>query len=249
MASTAYDIRLLVHEDVPAVEGLIRNHFVMDETIYRSFLDNYYRDYKKPNPYNVVREALLQFLTDIVLRTHATFVAVNKADSSLVGLVVIHVGEFQNLAYYQRERWYRTHVTGWPDPNPDSILEKITYYLWEIRDNAAVREQYYRARKEMYFMYLTVHNDHRRRGIGTALMQRGMDWAREHGFDLACGIFTSVPSKKIAKRMGMRSVYDCDLREVKNNKGEVVFADMGVNNVVSIMALEMTPTQENEVPN
>ena len=71
------------------------------------------------------------------------------------------------------------------------------------------------------------------------ILQQAIDYAKNDGVDLVYGIFTSKGSKRTAEKLSMASIYDVDLRVVVDSQGQPAFADMGENNIVSVMVIKI----------
>ncbi|XP_021929816.1 uncharacterized protein LOC110834693 isoform X2 [Zootermopsis nevadensis] len=77
--------------------------------------------------------------------------------------------------------------------------------------------------RALYTHILGVHPSARGQGIGKALMLKTRDKARSLGYPLLRILCTNVNSIKIARDMGMRSVYTLPFSEYKDEQGHPVF--------------------------
>jgi GNAT superfamily N-acetyltransferase len=77
--------------------------------------------------------------------------------------------------------------------------------------------------RALYTHILGVHPSARGQGIGKALMAKTRDKARSLGYPLLRILCTNVHSIKIARNMGMRSVYTLPFSEYKDEQGHPVF--------------------------
>ena len=232
MSDDEFDIRATTADDHQGFINLITENFVADEPLYRAYVNHRRGNYKKKDPIYLVSAAVRKLLQESLLKTNASLVAIGRVSGQFIGGIVLQATEYPNLIAAE---------TSWPRADLRSLLHNITYHLWDIRENADLRGNFPKANKPLQLTFLTVHREHRCRGVGSALLTAGIQYAKDNSYDLVYGVFTSYVSKMIARRVALEIVYDCDLRAVVNRDGGQAFADAGEDNVVAVMAVEVEP--------
>ena len=92
---------------------------------------------------------------------------------------------------------------------------------------------------KIYFgMAVSVKRDVRVKGLGTRLVKKSIDYAKELGCSHMYTLVTGIYSQKIVKNLGFRVLYEKDYDSYKDKYGKVVIDD-DVHKSAQVVALKM----------
>ncbi|VEN36641.1 unnamed protein product [Callosobruchus maculatus] len=97
---------------------------------------------------------------------------------------------------------------------------------------------------EIFLRYylLCITPPYRGKGLGYHMMQTGVDIARHLNIPVIMGLMTNWKLQKLARKLGMETVFEIEYKTWHDKTGELVFCNLGAGNYsCALMAGELPP--------
>lgn len=222
-----YLVREAKEDEVKNVLALLKGNYLYKETFHQSYISKHINEYSSEEKERVesdVVRSLEHLLTDA-----PSLVVVHRESKKIVGsLLLEHVNSIEEKKSISTKNTISSQLSS-----------DILSYLEIIYKNANISEKFSRAKKILQFRFFCVDELHRHKNLSTMLLEEGVKWSKKNEYDIAYGLFTSAFSKKAAANAGLKSIFDCDIRDFRDSKGLSAFADATPHNVISIMAVDL----------
>lgn len=222
MESEGYTTRESEKSEAPAIVTFLHEHHSPEAVITNGF---FAKNQER------ITDAEIQLMDESwnkFVSIAPSLITIHNATNQIAGAIVLLPVENSNLYSEKKLPGERSKILD----ELDAIFEGIYAEVDLIKSFPNVKSA-------MKLRSMAVHKDHRGKGLAKVLLSESVNWAKKHGFDLVHSFFTSPAAKKAALGSGFSKMLEYDLHSVKDKDGTCVFADLGPNNVTSIMALEI----------
>jgi ribosomal protein S18 acetylase RimI-like enzyme len=193
-----YDIVTAQEEDIERIAEFLRHHFYASSPLNLAIGASADRKISEMFP--------LQFLSE-----GTSLLAISRNGQRILGACIN--GENKPV-----DQNYTEHLQS----VSNEAYAKINKFVKKMEDDVDIWKLT-GADRALYIHILAVDSAARGQRIATALMEKTRDVARSSGYPLLRILCTSKYSIKIARNMGMRSVYTLPLSEYKDESGHPVF--------------------------
>jgi ribosomal protein S18 acetylase RimI-like enzyme len=211
-----YDIVIAKEEDVGRIAEFLRNHFYDNSPLNVGIGASADRKISEMFP--------LQFLSE-----GTSLLAVSRNGRHILGACI----NGENNPEDQTHTEHLQSVSNEAYAKINTFVHKMEtdVDIWKLTG----------ANRALYIHILAVDTATRGQGIARALMDRTRDVARSGGYPLLRILCTSVYSIKIARNMGMRSVYTLPFSEYKDENGHPVFTPPQPHTQAIMFVLKLDP--------
>jgi ribosomal protein S18 acetylase RimI-like enzyme len=193
-----YDIVIVQEEDIGRIAEFLRHHFYASSPLNLGIGASADRKISEMFP--------LQFLSE-----GTSLLAVSQNDRHILGACI----NGENSPLDQTHTEYLQSLSNETYAKINKFVQKMEedVDIWKLTG----------ANRALCIHILAVDSAARCQGIARALLERTKDIARSSGYPLLRILCTSKYSIKIARNMGMRSVYTLPFSEYKDENGHPVF--------------------------
>lgn len=201
---------------------MIEQYFVTEDVVFRNT-----DIVKDPQSLNSFREKLLHNMKDL-----SSIVVIDENNENPVAGVLIlkalkkcDFGRVFSRVYLSSGKAY------------SSIINFLNYFSRHV-------DLFETFSCEIYLRYylICIRPEYRKRNLGYRLMLTGLDIARHLEIPIVMGIFDCFKLQKLAKRLGMQTVFEIHYSTWIDKTGELKFCDPGAGNYTcALMAGEVPP--------
>ncbi|XP_014226917.1 dopamine N-acetyltransferase [Trichogramma pretiosum] len=226
-----YSIRKVKRDDFSAINTLLERYFHPEETILKCLLSLESIEASRWQQINTDQRNIIQAM----LQNHPCDVVVHNESKKIVAVNIMIVSENPSSPPSQEPivDVYQTHAP------KDRLMVDYFRYMNDMIEQAEIFTKFSEAKRALEFYAVAVDANHRRKGLSTALMSQGLEYAKKNEIDVVFGLFTSPYSKRAAEKIGLKNIFQLDLLEYspvgEENRG--LFKNSVPHNYASIMAI------------